>query len=82
MGYNDIPLAARLPVPLTSVRVPFREIAEQTVALVDEAGKGVKPRQVVFAPTLIPRGSTRRYSHKTGPPPVARPTRTAGPIRS
>jgi LacI family transcriptional regulator len=82
VGYNDIPLAARLPVPLTSVRVPFREIAEQTVALVDEAGKGVKPRQVVFAPTLIPRGSTKCYSHQTGPPPAARPTRTAGPIRS
>jgi LacI family transcriptional regulator len=64
VGYNDIPLAARLPVPLTSDRVPFREIAEQAVALFDEAGKGMKPRRVVFAPTLIPRRSTRRYSHK------------------
>ena len=26
VGYNDIPLAARPPLPLTSVRVPFREV--------------------------------------------------------
>ncbi|GHG50075.1 LacI family transcriptional regulator [Sinomonas cellulolyticus] len=71
VGYNDIPLVARLAVPLTSVRVPFREIA---AAAVDELltsinGQPASPqRQRVLAPTVIPRASTGR------PPGEARDT--------
>jgi LacI family transcriptional regulator len=68
VGYNDIPLVARLAVPLTSMRVPFREIA---AAAVDELlnsinGQPASPqRQRVLAPTLIPRASTARPPHHT-----------------
>jgi LacI family transcriptional regulator len=63
VGYNDIPLVARLAVPLTTVRVPFREIAG---AAVDELLNSVNGRpplaasRRVLAPTLIPRASTSR----------------------
>lgn len=71
VGYNDIPLVARLAVPLTSVRVPFREIAS---AAVDELvnsinGQPISPhRQRVLAPTLIPRASTGRPSRLADDP--------------
>ncbi|HKU12005.1 LacI family DNA-binding transcriptional regulator [Sinomonas sp.] len=63
VGYNDIPLVARLAVPLTTVRVPFREIAS---AAVDGLLNSINGRpaitggQRVLAPTLIPRASTGR----------------------
>lgn len=60
VGYNDIPLAARLPVPLTTIRVPFREIAEAAVDLLRDVQTGGKPETRTFAPTLIPRASTIR----------------------
>lgn len=54
VGYNDIPLAAMLPVPLTSVRTPFDQIA---VSALDVLGSpaGTTTRAL---PTLIPRAST------------------------
>lgn len=60
VGYNDIPIVGRLPTPLTSVRVPFDQIAtialEMLIAGRKTQATGV--RQV--APTLIPRRSTAR----------------------
>jgi LacI family transcriptional regulator len=67
VGYNDIPLVARLAVPLTTVRVPFREIAS---AAVDGLLNSINGRpaiaggQRILAPTLIPRGSTGRRNEK------------------
>ena len=57
VGYNDIPIVSRLPVPLTSVRVPFDQIA--TTALHLLAG-GSSPETAIqmATPTLIPRAST------------------------
>lgn len=66
-GYNDIPLVARLAVPLTSM--PFREIASAAVdELVNSTnGQAASPnRQRVLAPTLIPRASTGRRSYPLG----------------
>lgn len=60
VGYNDIPLAARLPVPLTTVRVPFGAIAEAAVDLLIDIEAGVPGSTRRFAPTLIPRGTTIR----------------------
>lgn len=60
VGYNDIPLAARLPVPLTTIRVPFTEIAGAAVDLLIDAVAGVAPSTRRFAPTLIPRSTTLR----------------------
>jgi LacI family transcriptional regulator len=58
VGYNDIPIVSRLPVPLTTVRVPFQQIATNALELLREANDGVQPRTLVAAPTLIPRAST------------------------
>lgn len=58
VGYNDIPLVEKLSVPLTSVRVPFDQIAEKAVESLQEESAG--PVTVSFIPTLIPRKSTGR----------------------
>jgi len=58
IGYNDIPVVSRLPVPLTTVRVPFSQIAGNALDLLREAGNDNPPRTLVAAPTLIPRKST------------------------
>lgn len=60
VGYNDIPIVRRLPVPLTTVRVPFAQIATGALDLLSEATRDEPPRSIVVAPTLIPRSSTAR----------------------
>lgn len=57
VGYNDIPVVSRLPVPLTTVRVPFRQIAGDALSLVLDDG-AARSETAVSAPTLIPRAST------------------------
>lgn len=54
VGYNDIPLAAMLPVPLSSVRTPFDQIAISALDLL-ESPSGEVTRAL---PTLIPRASS------------------------
>ncbi|QYN37065.1 LacI family transcriptional regulator [Pseudonocardia sp. DSM 110487] len=58
VGYNDIPVVSRLPVPLTTVRVPFQQVAAGALELLLEAGRDRSPRTLVATPTLIPRRST------------------------
>jgi len=58
VGYNDIPIVSRLPVPLTTVRVPFQQIAVDALELLHEASNDNPPRTLIAAPTLIPRKST------------------------
>lgn len=58
VGYNDIPLARHLPTPLTSVRVPFDEIASNALSILERSPS--TPEQLISTPTLISRGSTRR----------------------
>jgi len=60
VGFNDMPFIGRLLPPLTSVRIPQREVG--TVAadllleqLIDGAGPA---REILLEPTLIVRGST------------------------
>lgn len=57
VGYNDIPIVSRLPVPLTTVRVPFNHIAAAALTLLDSESPSTSKIQVI-APTLIPRRST------------------------
>ena len=57
VGYNDTPVATALPVPLTSVRVPFPEVATQALRLLASDAEG--PSRAVAVPTLIPRESSR-----------------------
>ncbi|WP_334191632.1 LacI family DNA-binding transcriptional regulator [Pararhodobacter sp.] len=55
VGYNDIPLVSHLPMPLTSVRVPFDQIAAGALDLL-LAGSATEQR--IATPTLIPRATT------------------------
>lgn len=59
VGYNDTPLAANLPVPLTSVAMPLFEIgriaAQNLIALIE--GRTIET--VVFRPQLFVRESSR-----------------------
>lgn len=58
VGYNDIPIVSRLPVPLTSVRVPFDQIAAAALDLLSHPPEVSRDRIRVATPTLIPRRST------------------------
>lgn len=58
VGYNDIPIAARLPVPLTSVRTNFQQIANSALELLDR-GEGADSARIAI-PTLMPRASSAR----------------------
>ncbi|MGR6327480.1 LacI family DNA-binding transcriptional regulator [Sphingomonas sp. XXL09] len=58
VGYNDIPIVGCLPTPLTTLRVPFDQIASTALdLLVTGRSRPREPIQMV-APTLIPRRST------------------------
>jgi LacI family transcriptional regulator len=66
VGYNDIPLSARLPVPLTTVRVPLAQIASAAVDLLHRRTEGsTGDTQLVAPPTLIPRRTTTRPATPT-----------------
>lgn len=64
IGYNDTPLSARLPTPLTSVHVHLDQIARTAIDLIIDPRK--EPRVRKSIPTLIPRESS-------GPPRHERP---------
>jgi len=57
VGYNDIPIVSRLPVPLTTVKVPFEHIAEMALQLLNSAQSRDNLIRVA-TPSLIPRKST------------------------
>ena len=61
VGYNDIPLSARLPTPLSSVRVPLDQIAGTAIDLIVNPGKEPRIRRAM--PTLIPRESSGSPRH-------------------
>jgi LacI family transcriptional regulator len=60
IGYNDIPVVSRLPVPLTTIREPFNHIARGAIdLLLDETPNHAGDIPTIIAtPTLIPRKST------------------------
>jgi LacI family transcriptional regulator len=58
VGYNDIPIVSRLPTPMTSVRVPFDQIAAAALDLLTHGAATEQDRIRVATPTLIPRQST------------------------
>lgn len=58
VGYNDIPLVSRLPTPLTTVRVPFDQIAAAALELLVSGPSSNRERIRMATPTLIPRRST------------------------
>lgn len=60
VGYNDIPIVSHLPTPLTTVRVPFEQIALAALDLLDAGILTEDPIRTAI-PTLIPRQSTSRH---------------------
>ncbi len=68
VGYNDVPLAARLAPPLTTLRVPVRDFGRISAEMLLEqiqSGRSVG-RRVVLQPELVVRGSTVRVDGGTG----------------
>lgn len=58
VGYNDIPIVSHLPTPLTSVRVPFEQIATATFELLLAGRLSERERVRMATPSLIPRRSS------------------------
>ena len=63
VGYDDIEMAAYLPTPLTTVRVPTREIGRRAAALLIRQltdGPSDTPERVVLEAELVVRDTSRR----------------------
>lgn len=58
IGYNDVPLSASLPIPLTSIRADHNRMGQVAVELIVQLLNGEKPDSVLLPPTLIAREST------------------------
>jgi LacI family transcriptional regulator len=58
VGYNDTPLAAQLPVPLTTVRSPMHEMGRLGLDMLIRLIGGERPEPVRLAPELIARASS------------------------
>lgn len=58
VGYNDIPIVSRLSKPLTTVRVPFDQIATAALELLRDTPANPNERVRMVPPTLIPRRTT------------------------
>jgi LacI family transcriptional regulator len=61
VGYNDTPLSARLPTPLSSVHVPLDQIAATAIDLI--VNPATEPLIRRSMPTLIPRQSSGTPKH-------------------
>ncbi len=61
VGFNDMPLVDRLQPPLTTVRVPQREIGMVAAdLLLERLAEDERPaREILLEPTLVVRASTR-----------------------
>lgn len=62
VGYNDIPIVSHFPTPLTSVHIPFDQIATNAIDLLFDAPTDARERIRVSLPTLIPRRSTAAFT--------------------
>lgn len=58
VGYNDIPLARFLPVPLTSVSSPMFDMGHRGAQLLHDLIDGAEPQSVYLEPVLRARAST------------------------
>jgi LacI family transcriptional regulator len=63
MGYDDIPFARQLSVPLTTVRRPHYDMGTTAAQMLATALSGQAPqsRHVVFQPELVIRESTAEH---------------------
>ncbi|MCW5252050.1 LacI family DNA-binding transcriptional regulator [Streptomyces sp. SHP 1-2] len=58
IGYNDIPIAQFLPVPLTSVKSRMKDMGDIGARLLSDVIAGKDIESVLLEPTLSPREST------------------------
>ncbi|MFJ6280285.1 LacI family DNA-binding transcriptional regulator [Arthrobacter subterraneus] len=58
VGYNDIDLAANLPVPLTSVRSDLEEMGRLAVDALLRRINGQEATPILLPPVLVPRATT------------------------
>lgn len=58
VGFNDTPLAAELPVTLTSVRSPMHAMGRRGIQLLTDLIAGLPAESELLAPTLVPRASS------------------------
>lgn len=58
VGYNDTPLAANLPIPLTTVRSPMFRMGQRSVDLLVELLAGRRPASERLAPELVVRATS------------------------
>ena len=66
LGYDDIPFARQLSVPLTTVRRPHYEMGTTAAEMLTTALTGSAPqiRHIVFQPELVVRDSTTRLASR------------------
>jgi LacI family transcriptional regulator len=57
IGYNDTPLAAELPTPLTTVHSPMHEMGRRGIDLLIDVLGGGSPESERLSPTLVIRAS-------------------------
>lgn len=58
VGYNDVPLAAELPIPLTTVRSPMHDMGVKAVDMLIRRLAGLQVDSERLIPTLLPRASS------------------------
>ncbi len=58
VGYNDIPVAAEIPVPLTTIHSPMFDMGRQAMALLLRRLQGEEVRSERLRPRLVVRAST------------------------
>lgn len=61
IGYNDVPFARHLPVPLTSIESPIYDLGRRATALLLRRLAGESVRSVRLTPRLVARASTLDY---------------------
>jgi len=61
VGFNDVPLAAELPIPLTTVRSPMHRMGYRAVELLMQRLDGKPVRSERLAPELVVRASTTSW---------------------
>lgn len=78
VGYDDIPFAVQLSVPLTTVRRPHYDMGIRASEMLATAlsGAAPEPRHVVFSPELVVRRSTGPARKKSKPMTSTRRTTT------
>jgi LacI family transcriptional regulator len=65
IGYDNLGILEHLPLPLTSVHVPKREMGEEAARLLIrqiEGDETIEPERLVHEARLVVRSSTRTYS--------------------